>query len=86
MQLQADVLGVPVASTPSSRRRRRSAPRMPRALLSASGGTWWRRCARAGGQTGDGSLRWNADGREGSYRGWQRAVERTLNWIDVGNG
>ena len=27
---------------------------------------------------------WSADRREESYRGWQKAVERTLNWVDVG--
>ena len=26
----------------------------------------------------------DADQREASYRGWQKAVERTLNWVDVG--
>jgi len=29
---------------------------------------------------------WTADRREESYRGWQKAVERTLNWVDVGTG
>jgi glycerol kinase len=28
--------------------------------------------------------RWSADQRETAYRGWQKAVERTLNWVDVG--
>jgi glycerol kinase len=27
---------------------------------------------------------WSADQRESTYRGWQKAVERTLNWVDVG--
>ena len=27
---------------------------------------------------------WSTDRREESYRGWQKAVERTFNWIDVG--
>jgi glycerol kinase len=27
--------------------------------------------------------RWSADQREATYRGWQKAVERTLNWVDV---
>ena len=26
---------------------------------------------------------WSADQRETTYRGWQKAVERTLNWVDV---
>ena len=27
--------------------------------------------------------RWNTDQREEAYRGWKKAVERTLNWVDV---
>ncbi len=27
--------------------------------------------------------RWSADRRETGYAGWQKAVERTLNWVDV---
>ena len=27
--------------------------------------------------------RWSADQREAGYIGWQKAIERTLNWIDV---
>ncbi|MBA3321668.1 MAG: glycerol kinase GlpK [Pyrinomonadaceae bacterium] len=27
--------------------------------------------------------RWSADQREEGYAGWQKAIERTLNWIDV---
>jgi len=26
---------------------------------------------------------WSADQRETGYTGWQKAIERTLNWIDV---
>src|SRR5687768_17465413 len=26
---------------------------------------------------------WSTDRRDESYRGWQKAVERTLNWADV---
>ncbi len=46
MQLQADILGVPVVWEPT----------------------------------------WSTDRREESYRGWQKAVERTLNWVDVEPG
>jgi glycerol kinase len=28
--------------------------------------------------------RWSDDRREAMYRGWQKAVERTLNWVDIG--
>jgi glycerol kinase len=27
--------------------------------------------------------RWSADQREAGHAGWQKAIERTLNWIDV---
>ena len=27
--------------------------------------------------------RWSDDKREAGYAGWQKAIERTLNWIDV---
>jgi glycerol kinase len=27
--------------------------------------------------------RWSADQRESTYAGWQKAVERTLNWVEV---
>ncbi|MCP9494805.1 MAG: glycerol kinase GlpK [Pyrinomonadaceae bacterium MAG19_C2-C3] len=28
---------------------------------------------------------WNAEQREAGYAGWQKAIERTLNWVDVEN-
>jgi glycerol kinase len=28
--------------------------------------------------------RWNADQRDAAYAGWQKAVSRTLDWVDVG--
>ena len=28
--------------------------------------------------------RWTAEQREAGYAGWRKAVERTLDWVDVG--
>ena len=28
--------------------------------------------------------RWSADQREGGYAGWRKALQRTLDWVDVG--
>jgi glycerol kinase len=80
MQIQADVLGVDVSS-PSS-------PRPPR---------WARPTRRPGGRVlgGPDDLRsnwqedkrwspnWSEDQRAEGYAGWQKAVERTLDWVDV---
>jgi len=27
---------------------------------------------------------WSAERREGGYAGWRKAVQRTLDWVDVG--
>jgi glycerol kinase len=82
MQLQADILGVPVV---------RPVVAETTALGAAyaaglAAGVWtnvddlrrnWKadRCWEP---------RWSEDRREVAYRGWQRAVERTFNWVDVG--
>jgi glycerol kinase len=82
MQLQADILGVPVV-------RPVVAETTALGAASAAGlavGFWrdleaLRKNWRAGRQW---EPTWSADHREESYRGWQKAVERTLDWIDVG--
>ena len=82
MQLQADVLGVPVV-------RPVVAETTALGAAYAAGlatGFWkdledlrqnWKADRRW-------EPRWSVDQRETSYRGWQKAVERTLNWVDVG--
>jgi glycerol kinase len=82
MQLQADVLGVPVV-------RPVVAETTALGAAYAAGlatGFWkdvnslrknWKADRRW-------EPRWSADQRETAYRGWQKAVERTLNWVDVG--
>ena len=82
MQIQADVLGRRRASSPSSPRPRRSARRTPPGWPSGSGGT--RRPARqlAGGQAVD-AVRGATTSAPTATRGWQKAVQRTLDWVDV---
>ena len=82
MQLQADILGVPVV-------RPVVAETTALGAAYAAGlatGFWrdleqlrenWRMDRRW-------EPRWSEDQRESSYRGWQKAVERTLDWVDVG--
>ena len=82
MQLQADILGVPVV-------RPVVAETTALGAAYAAGlatGFWkdvddlrqnWRRDRQW-------EPRWSADQREAGYVGWQRAVQRTLDWVDVG--
>jgi glycerol kinase len=82
MQLQADVLGVPVV-------RPVVAETTALGAAYAAGlatGFWkgldelrqnWKADRRW-------EPRWSEDQRQSTYRGWQKAVERTLNWVDVG--
>jgi glycerol kinase len=82
MQLQADILGVPVV-------RPVVAETTALGAAYAAGlatGFWknvedlrqnWKADRRW-------EPRWSADRRAGTYQGWQKAVERTLDWVDVG--
>ena len=82
MQLQADILGVPVV-------RPVVAETTALGAAYAAGlatGVWnglddlrqnWKADRRW-------EPRWTADQRETTYAGWKKAVERTLNWVDVG--
>jgi glycerol kinase len=81
MQLQADILGVPVVR-----------PTVPEttALGAAyaaglAAGVWSDVDQLRENWTADRRWepQWTADRRESSYRGWQKAVERTLGWVDV---
>jgi len=81
MQLQADILGVPVVR-----------PVVPETTALGAAyaaglavGFWsdaeeMRRNWQADKQW---EPRWSADQRAAGYVGWQKAIERTLNWIDV---
>ena len=83
MQLQADILGVPVVR-----------PVVPETTALGAAyaaglavGFWrdaeeMRRNWQADKQW---EPRWSADQRDAGYAGWQKAIERALNWIDVEN-
>ncbi len=82
MQLQADILGVPVVR--------------PVVAETTALGAAYAAGLATGFWTGLDDLRknwkkdrqweprWSADQRDAGYAGWQKAVQRTLNWVDVG--
>jgi len=83
MQLQADILGVPVVRPVVA-----ETTALGAAYAAGLAVGFWsdaeemRRNWQADKQW---EPRWSADQREMGYVGWQKAIERTLNWIDVGN-
>jgi len=82
MQLQADVLGVPVVRPVVA-----ETTALGAAYAAGLAVGFWkdletlRNNWRADRQW---EPAWSTDRREESYRGWQKAVERTLSWVDVG--
>jgi glycerol kinase len=82
MQLQADILGVPVSR--------------PVVAETTALGAAYAAGLAAGFWAGTDELRanwresrrwepsWSADRREAGYAGWKKAIDRTLNWVDVG--
>ena len=82
MQIQADVLGVEVSrpvvaeTTALGRGVRRRAGRR------ASGPTPTS-CARTGTRRKRWSPQWDDEQRDAGYAQWKKAVERTLDWVDV---
>jgi glycerol kinase len=80
MQLQADVLGVPVVRPVVA-----ETTALGAAYAAGLAVGFWkdletlRKNWRADRQW---EPTWNVDRREESYRGWQKAVERTLNWVE----
>jgi glycerol kinase len=82
MQMQADILGVPVVR--------------PVVAETTALGAAYAAGLATGFWNGLDDLRqnwkkdrswepaWSADQREAGYRGWQKAVERTLGWVEVG--
>ena len=83
MQLQADILGVPVVRPVIA-----ETTALGAAYAAGLAVGFWsdaeemRRNWQADKQW---EPRWSADQRAVGYVGWQKAIERTLNWIDVGN-
>src|SRR5215204_4426670 len=82
MQLQADVLGVPVVRPVVA-----ETTALGAAYAAGLAVGFWKDLAtlrqnwRADRQW---DPAWSTDRREESYRGWKKAVERTLNWVEVG--
>ena len=66
----------------SSPRPPRSAPPTPPAWPSGSGRTPTS-CARTGTRSKRWEPEWNDEQRADGYAGWKKAVERTLDWVDV---
>jgi len=82
MQLQADILGVPVVRPTVS-----ETTALGAAYMAGLAAGYWRDLAdlRANWQV-DRTFepRWSEDRREAGYRGWRRAVERTRGWLERG--
>ena len=81
MQLQADILGVPVVRPVVA-----ETTALGAAYAAGLAVGFWRDVEemRLNWQAEkQWEPRWSADQREAGYIGWQKAVERTLNWIDV---
>jgi glycerol kinase len=82
MQMQADVLGVPVVRPVVA-----ETTALGAAYAAGLATGFWkdvgdlRQNWKADRQW---EPRWTADQRQTTYAGWQKAVERTLNWVDVG--
>ena len=82
MQLQADILGVPVVRPVVA-----ETTALGAAYAAGLAVGFWkdlddlRSNWKADRQW---EPRWSEDRRASTYRGWQKAVERTLNWVDVG--
>ena len=81
MQLQADILGVPVVRPVVA-----ETTALGAAYAAGLAVGFWRDVEemRMNWQADkQWEPRWSADQREAGYIGWQKAIERTLNWIDV---
>ncbi len=81
MQLQADILGVPVVRPVVS-----ETTALGAAYAAGLAVGFWRDLEemRLNWQPDKRwEPRWSADQREAGYAGWQKAIERTLNWIEV---
>ncbi len=82
MQLQADILGVPVSRPVVA-----ETTALGAAYAAGLATGFWRDAAELRANWHE-SRRWvpswSAERREGGYAGWRKAVQRTLDWVDVG--
>ncbi len=82
MQLQADILGVPVVRPVVA-----ETTALGAAYAAGLAVGFWNDAEemRSNWQADKRwEPRWSADQRQSGYAGWQKAIERTLNWVDVG--
>lgn len=81
MQLQADILGVPVVRPVVSETTALGAAYAAGLAVGFWGDVEEMRTNWQADKQWE--PRWSADRREAGYVGWQKAIERTLNWVDV---
>jgi glycerol kinase len=81
MQLQADVLGVPVSKPVVA-----ETTALGAAYAAGLAVGFWENLDELRENWNEGARwepTWNEDQRKDGYAGWKKAVERTLNWVDV---
>ena len=81
MQLQADILGVPVSRPVVA-----ETTALGAAYAAGLATGFWRDAAELRANWHESrrwAPSWTADRREGGYAGWRKAVQRTLDWVDV---
>src|SRR6266568_3482590 len=81
MQLQADILGVPVSRPVVA-----ETTALGAAYAAGLATGFWRDTAELRANWHESkrwSPSWSPDRREGGYAGWRKAVQRTLDWVDV---
>ena len=82
MQLQADILGVPVSRPVVA-----ETTALGAAYAAGLATGFWRDAAELRANWHESrrwAPSWTPDRREGGYAGWRKAVQRTLDWVDVG--
>jgi glycerol kinase len=82
MQLQADILGVPVSRPVIA-----ETTALGAAYAAGLAAGFWRDTAELRANWRESKRwqpSWTEDRRAGGYAGWQKAVKRTLGWVDVG--
>jgi glycerol kinase len=83
MQLQADILGVPVSRPVVA-----ETTALGAAYAAGLATGFWRDAAELRANWHESKRwapSWTPDRREGGYAGWRKAVQRTLDWVDVGD-
>ena len=81
MQLQADILGVPVSKPVVA-----ETTALGAAYAAGLAVGFWKNIDELRENWNEGDRwepTWNEDQRKDGYTGWKKAVERTLNWVDV---